>query len=126
MARRHYSDADRANGLAMLDANAGNVSRTSRAIGIPRATLQAWIADRDRAAPPDLRHEQTATLADLFEREAHAALERAGMVRDDARYQQLMTGAAIATDKAQLLRGGATARVAHEVVIDVSDDGRGD
>jgi 8-oxo-dGTP pyrophosphatase MutT (NUDIX family) len=40
--RRHYSDEERAEALAVLDANAGNLKRTARDLDIPRATLQEW------------------------------------------------------------------------------------
>ena len=45
MARRSYSDAERAEALAVLDANAGNVERTARHLGLPRKTLEGWDGD---------------------------------------------------------------------------------
>jgi hypothetical protein len=58
--RRHYSDEDRAEALAVLDANAGNLKRTARDLGIPRATLQEWAGGRVSAAVPELRHQERA------------------------------------------------------------------
>ena len=37
-----YTDAQRIEALAALEANAGNVKRTSRETGIPRQTLTTW------------------------------------------------------------------------------------
>lgn len=44
--RRTYTDSDRLTGLAALEANGGNVTRTAQAIGIPKPTLILW---RDQA-----------------------------------------------------------------------------
>lgn len=126
MARRHYSDEERAAALAILDARGGRLAEAAKAARVPRQTLQRWIESIDRAAPPQLRLDKRAELAALFEAEAKAALVAASDCRDDARYRELMTGAGIATDKWQLLTGGATARIEHDVVvIDAGDDGRG-
>lgn len=126
MARRHYSDEERAAALAILDARGGNVTAAAKAARVPRTTLLSWLDLPDRAAPSELRRDKRAELAALFEAEAQAALAAARNCRDDARYRELMTGAGIATDKWQLLTGGATARIEHDVVvIDAGDDGRG-
>lgn len=125
MARRHYSDRDRAAALAIYDSMEGAEHRASAAAaeaGVPRQTLQRWLSARDNAAPPDLRQETKEELADVFERVARKALayvERFYDVATDAgpdgKYlQPSMTGAGIATDKAQLLRGKPTDRLAIE------------
>jgi transposase-like protein len=40
--RCRYSDIDRANALATLAANGGNVQRTVAQIGVPEQTLRTW------------------------------------------------------------------------------------
>ncbi len=37
-----YADAVRADTLARLELNAGNVKKTARETGIPRSTVQLW------------------------------------------------------------------------------------
>ena len=122
MARRIYSDEDRAAGLAALDANEGRLSQTAREIGVPRSTLRQWIKSaehRDRAAPAKVRQEKKEDLADIFERIARKATGIVELTLSDFEgvtipvplAVRLMTAAGIAVDKAQLLRGGATARL---------------
>lgn len=103
MARRHYSDADRAEALAALDANAGNVALTSHEIGIPTSTIDRWVKNRDRAAPPELRDEKKADLSDLFRRELEAVFEAMKIKRGDASYADLSRGAGIYADKLMAL-----------------------
>lgn len=43
---QRYSDKEKASTLAVLDANGGNVSLTSKQTGIPRKTLEGWAKDR--------------------------------------------------------------------------------
>lgn len=43
-----YSEEDRVNALATLEANGGNVKRTAQQLGIPRGTLITW---RDKSEP---------------------------------------------------------------------------
>lgn len=46
MARRHYSDRERAEALAKLEANGGNLTRTARETGISRKALREWQRDQ--------------------------------------------------------------------------------
>lgn len=66
MARRHYSDNDRAAALAVLAANDGNLSRTARETGVPLTTLKAWADAPDRAAPSEVRDELTRRLFEVM------------------------------------------------------------
>lgn len=109
MARRHYSDEDRASALAVLEANGGNVSQTSRELGIPRGTLRRWQAG---GAPPpaQMRQEKKASLLDLLEERLRQIL---GIpVSEDAGLQSLAIFAGVLFDKYLLLQGKATQRVA--------------
>lgn len=107
--RRRYTDDDRATALAVLDSNAGNLSRTSRETGISVSTLRDW---RDGAHPglAELRNEKREALSEIWDRVARAYLERAlsPQVLGDTNGQSAITAAAIATDKLQLLEGKPT------------------
>lgn len=103
MARRHYSDNDRAAALAVLAANGGNLSRTARETGVPRATLQLWMAEPDRAAPPEVRQEKAFDLAAMFQAELDAVFEAMGRKRSQAHYSDLSRAAGIYTDKLMAL-----------------------
>lgn len=129
MARRHYSDEARAAALAVLDANGGKLARSAREAGVPRATLQLWAKDRDRAATPELRHQTRETLADVYGRvadRATALVEGAlGKITSDALAAdaRLLTAVntvgAVATDKRQLLTDKPTENVKQRVEVTV-------
>lgn len=108
--RRRYSDQDRQEALAALAANGGNLDRTARQLGIPRATLQAW---RDGARHPEAAESaapKKAALADRLEELAHKLLDAAcepGRLAG-ASLQQVATSLGIALDKMRLLRGQPT------------------
>jgi len=95
-----YSDQDKANALATLDANGGNLVLTAAQLGIPRSTIKSWrggIGVHESVARS--RHEKRNVLRQLYQAEAEAALKLAATKRKEATYQQLMTAAAISTDK---------------------------
>lgn len=116
MARRHYSDADRAAALAALDANGGNWTRTARETGVPGSTLRGWVENRDSAAPADLRAQKAETLADALEGLAWQMVEAARFtlreIKDVAiplpELVRMFTALGIVIDKLQLLRGNPT------------------
>lgn len=110
MARRHYSDADRAMALAVLDSCEGKTSLAAAQLKIPESTLRRWIEDRDLAAPAELREEKKLGLAELFEAEIRAAILSMESKRDGASYRDTGTVIGILTDKVQLLRGEPTVR----------------
>lgn len=103
MARRHYSDNERAEALAILAANGGNLSATSRTTGVPRATLQLWIAEPDRAAPPEVRQEKVFNLQAMFQAELAAVFDAMSKRRGQAHYSDLSRAAGIYTDKLMAL-----------------------
>ena len=119
MARRHYSDEDKAAALAALRANAGNVARTARQVGVPEPTLRQWAKGLRAAPPAQLSERKKADLADRMEEIARALLDRVTPERmDDATVQQLLTSAGIAIDKMRLLRNQPTENVASLVLIE--------
>jgi hypothetical protein len=105
---------EKAAGLAALEACDGNLLLASKQTGIPRITLMDWKQQQERGdtrlqAVEILQPVARGMLADLFEAEAHAALQEASEKRAAANYQQLITGSAICVDKMRLLRDQATA-----------------
>lgn len=101
--RRHYTEAQKAEALARLKANGGNLTRTARESGIPRNTIRLWAADTARAAPSETRHQKEDELVALYEEVERVLLvaarrkAEAGALRDSV--ANLMTGAGIARDK---------------------------
>ena len=103
--------------LLALEANGGNLLRTSKETGVPIKTIQQW-RDGLGINPDvvDLSNEQKPDLADRYDQIAHQALDLAPDKITEANFSQLMTGAAIATDKARLLRGESTSNTRTEYV----------
>lgn len=111
MARRHYSDADRAAALAALDANGGNIAGTARQLGVPESTLRSWSDKPDNAAPADLREHKRLELAELLEQWLRVSLEHVlafheiyGSSPTEGTMKAAQIGAGIATDKLLALR----------------------
>lgn len=111
VAKRHYSDRERAAALAVLDANAGNYSAAARAAGVPRLTLREWDKARDNASPLDIQQESKKTLAELFEGEIRAAVEAADAKRGAASYKDLGVVVGILSDKLANLSEAPVTRI---------------
>ena len=129
MGNRYYSAQKIGQTRARLVSNAGYVKPTALAEGVERNTVRRW---RDGTYPAHVTAEQvdaetvkaSEELAALWE---HAATLGANGVVErledpDGRAKlngyQLALVAAIATDKANLLRGRATERVEHTTLAD--------
>ena len=101
-----YTEEQKSAALASLDANGGNVKKTARLTGIPITTLRDWRdGEHVSATVAEKRTEKKADLADLYEQVTRDIL--GSISRDDIAKSNLssrLTGAAIATDKMQLLR----------------------
>lgn len=121
--KRTYTDEYRAEALAALAANDGNVKRTARQLGVPYTTLKQWakgIVHPEARANAQPKKE---LLADRLEELAHLLLD------DLARPEKIMgaslphvaTALGIAVDKMQLLRGLPTVTVQNEY-SSLSDD----
>lgn len=119
MAKRQYSDNDKATALAALDANSGNLKLTARELGIPASTLQRW---RDGQVNDDvtvLRTYKKDELAERLVEIAHQLIDAAPDKVKGANLQQIFTSLGIAIEKIQLLEGEPTER---SEVIDPLDD----
>jgi len=97
----YYSPERKAEVLSLYDANNGNLKRTSLETGIDHSTIRYWVENQERYR--ELQPKQRLDLAERFKKNAHLALDLAETKASEASYAQLMTGAAIATDKMQLL-----------------------
>jgi hypothetical protein len=106
--QREYSDVERANGLAALAANGGNVAMTARQLGVPRQTLQRWIKPTDNEHVLRLRHEKKRDMADELERVAWLIIDSLPSKIKKAPLSQASTSMGIAIDKFRLLRNEPT------------------
>lgn len=110
MAKRRYSDKDKAESLAVLDANGGNVAKTSRDTSIPSNTLIDWRDGRGVVSEvTEIRCENRKALAEHLEDIAYKIVEAIPDKIGEANLVQLSTSLGISVDKMQLLRGKATA-----------------
>ena len=116
--RRSYSDAERAEALAALDANGGDVSKTARQLGIPRVTLLGWASGRVHPSVSELRQSKKEGLADRLEAVAHQLLDLFPDKAKDANLQQVATSFGIAIDKMRLLREQPTSIAGRELTDD--------
>lgn len=119
MARRTYTDDEKALGLAALTMHGGDVSKAARAAGVPRGTLQGWMRESSETVQ-QIQQEKKAELADLMERIATRASGLVGdalgaieAARDDgktalAHIADLNRVMGTAVDKRALLRGEPT------------------
>lgn len=101
-----YSIDRKAEVLALVKSNTGNIAQTARETGIPYQTIQTWLINSDRFA--EIQCQKQTDLASRFEGAANDWLTIAEGKAKDAPFNQLMTGVGIAVDKMQLLRGAPT------------------
>lgn len=112
--RRGYSDDQKAEVLAILKANGGNINRTARETGVPYTTVQSWSHNRKLGeAVIAMGQEKEAALDTLFEqwiRKMIGIASSDGMLSQlgPREFQALATSIGIGTDKLQLLRGKPT------------------
>jgi hypothetical protein len=110
MGKRYYLIGEKADALALLQANRGNVKQTARELGVPRRTLGDW--SHGKGVDEEVRRmteRSKKRLAANFMQEAQEAVRAAAEKRPKATYRDLMIGAAVAVDKAQLLGGSSEA-----------------
>jgi transposase-like protein len=102
---RRYSHTERANALALYD-SVGSLEQVSKTLGIPQSTIHGWINDPTNYSI--LRSQKAQDLAQKFENAANLFIDLAVKKSKKAQFQHLVTGAGIAVDKCQLLRGEPT------------------
>jgi transposase-like protein len=122
MARRTYTDADKALVYAALEANEGNVKRTARETNIPVATVRDWKHKAEREGLPahiaEALPEAREALVNDLERVRNKALEalelRLDQIRGDhtalskINPKDLATTTGILTDKVRVIEGKTT------------------
>ncbi|MFL6228432.1 MAG: hypothetical protein ACJ741_06600 [Pyrinomonadaceae bacterium] len=109
-AKRSYRATDKAESLALLDAEGGNVKRAARAARVPRKTLESWAGGH--GVTPEVeerRAEKRAELSDRFEAAIHDMMDAFAGKIGDASLKDVATAIGILTDKRQLLKGQPTA-----------------
>ena len=102
--RCRYSDDDRANALAALAANGGNINRTARELGIPEKTLRNWANGTSHPEAANLAEQKKQPLAALLE---DVARKLAGDLANGAAKDPAVA-LGIVIDKRQILLGQPT------------------
>ena len=99
-----YSVAQKAEVLALVEANKGNVDKTARETNIPHQTIRFWLANKERFS--NVQTIKQVELASLAESNAHLLGNSiANHDLDSASLSQKATAFGIMIDKMQLLRG---------------------
>jgi transposase-like protein len=116
VAKRTYSDEQRAAVLLALEVNQGNIARTARNTGVPEATVRDWRDTWEReGVPPELMAvtEQIATdfveAAEEIRDLAMADLKRQ-ILAMEVKPAQLIATIGVLEDKIRLGKGLATSR----------------
>lgn len=110
MGKTSYSDREKAEALALVDANGGNVNETARMLGIPGSTVAKWV-DGKRPVNIDvvnMAKGKRLPLADALEDMVYVALDYLPKALGRANAQQIAISIGILTEKMLLLRGQAT------------------
>lgn len=105
MSKRSYSDEEKAAALLALQANGGNVTATAKQLGLPWGTLHDWSRGKGTVpAVMEIQGGKRPCLAERFEQIAHLALDLLPGKMEASTSRDLGVVAAIAVDKARLLR----------------------
>ena len=106
---RQYSDEERANALAALAANGGNINRTAKQLGIPEKTLSNWANGKRHPESAQMGERKKGDMSDALEALAWKLLDAWPKKIAKATLAQLATATGIAIDKMRLLREPSTA-----------------
>jgi hypothetical protein len=113
MARTKYSDHQRAEALAALQANGRNFTETAKQLRIPANTIRDWARD----PPPyltELRDEKRDALAERLRDIAHRLVDAMPGKIPEAPLNHVAVSLGITVDKLQLLEGKPTEIAKHE------------
>jgi hypothetical protein len=103
---RHYTKKEKV--VAVVTAELSSNVAAELMTGVPESSIRRWRDDPDLAKYVDNAREDIAEGAQLM---AHVALERIAAKMDTFEGKDLITLFGVMVDKAQLLTGGATARM---------------
>ncbi len=107
--KRSYSDNEKAEALAALDANGGNVTLTARQLTIPKQTLENWSNERGiHPAVTEMGTQKKEDLRASLESLAAKLVDRLTNGVDLASFKDASIALGIAVDKMQLLAGKPT------------------
>lgn len=116
MAKRIYTDEQRASVYFALQVNNDNIARTSRNTGVPEATVRDWRATWERdGVPPEILNISEAVASDFVEaaeevRDLALDTLRQQIVRGEVKAAQLIATVGVLEDKIRLGKGLATSR----------------
>lgn len=114
--KRTYTDAEKAAAVVALDANNGNVKRTSREVGVAEQTIRDWKKLSERGAlSPAVRAAIPAAqddFADKAERIRSYAMDEleTQVLNGELKGAVLITVIGVLTDKLRITRGEVTSR----------------
>jgi hypothetical protein len=119
VARRRYTRVEKAS--AIVAAEASSVLAAAEAKGIPESTLRYWM---DRPEFASLRENAREAIAQEAQVVARLAWQKLGeaLANNELDPRDLVMAAGMATDKAQLLNGGATARAENRDITGTLSD----
>jgi transposase-like protein len=114
VAKRTYTDADRAAVVLALQVNQGNVARTARDTGVSESTVRDWKRVWDKDGPPENVQAEAVEQAKEFVAELEEVRNKTlSLLRDkldEVRPDKLATVFGILDDKYRLAIGLATSR----------------
>lgn len=110
-----YSDEERANAVAAVAANGGNVQGTAKQLGIPAMTLKHWVASEHHPEATKNGELKKPILADQFEALAYKLVGVADGKAAALNAKDAVIAAGVAVDKMRLLRGQATTIAEHDL-----------
>ncbi len=99
----YYSPERKAEVLALLDANGGNILRTANEVGISHSLLQYWEANKDKYAY--LRQQKSKSLDSILDKTVHKYINSIySHDLEDTPLNQKAQAFGIVFDKLQLVR----------------------
>lgn len=114
VAKRVYTEADKASAFVVWTTNAKNIKRTVRHTGVPETTLRGWIKEWEENGPPEAG--EIAESVEGFLTDAERVRDKALLLAEkridagEGTLPQLMTTVGILTEKIALAQGLATSR----------------
>jgi transposase-like protein len=123
MARREYTERDKATVFAFLEGNGGNIKRTARESNIPVSTVRDWKREWEAKGITEAMREVLPAviedIADAFESVRNEALLllQARVKSGDITSSQLVATIGMLTDKLQMIRGNPTKVTEHRVSL---------
>jgi transposase-like protein len=106
--KRRYSDEGRAAALAALAANAGNVARTAKQLGIPARTLESWAKGERHPEAAQMCDEKKGPMADALQQAARKIVDSLAGKIERASLKDAAIAFGVLIDKMRLLRDQPT------------------